>query len=383
MSAAGRRSPWWLLSRRRTIRPGAVIGAVLLVVAGLWGARELPAGDVPRGWETHRVGETGTVAAPGDWEAATFDPPGGQGACERTGAEGLLVIEAGLWDACPRRSSPPRLVVGWSAAGIAPDELAAGARVEVAGQPARRVEDPRIGHPGGVAVPGYALVVPSLELHVLVRDEVPEEVAAGVQDSLDRRGGPHEDRSWVLEDRDPPGSAQGALWAVDTEARVYPLAPELDEEIDFSRRWPANTEDAVAHAWVAGDRLRVASGGPGRQGVSVLVHEGAIRAMHFTPDGSALLWLEEDADGPMLGVARWQGPERLLAGERPAVELRSAEGLPAGLDRGVLDVEEQDGDTRVIVPGASVGRDGEWTLRLDGRGSDVEVPDEVRFARRR
>ena len=87
-------------------------------------------------------------------------------------------------------------------------------------------------------MPGTAYVVPSLGVHLLVRDEVPGEVADELPTTLHRDGGADTEVVWFLsETRDrqaPTSDADPGLWVVDAEARVYPLVDDLDVPLDLA-----------------------------------------------------------------------------------------------------------------------------------------------------
>ncbi|MFP4636671.1 MAG: hypothetical protein ACLFRD_12470, partial [Nitriliruptoraceae bacterium] len=248
------RSTW--ATRRRKAR---VLAAIVVVGLLGWIVADQVTGRVPSGWQEHRVGAGGSIAVPDDWEATTFDPPDGEGACQREDAAGVLVAEAGLWDACPDRSEPPRVIVGWSAVNIAPDDLEDAESIEVAGEPALRIDEPRLVDPDDRRFSGEALLVPSLELHLLIHDEVDDSTAERIAATLHRPDGPDRDLAHVLEHPRPDGGTQ--LWVLDADARAYPLARHLPE-LDISRPWPRNGPEQVAHAWVTDDQLRLTAGGP-------------------------------------------------------------------------------------------------------------------------
>lgn len=384
---------------------GALVGGAWLGAIGLGVLDD----RTPRGWERHSIGPAASVAAPQDWLVTSFEDARGSetdglaedldaGRCARPDAPGVLLIEAGLWDACPEQAQPPRLVAAWGLPGVDPARLAEAERTEVAGEPARRLDDPEVAAPEGVRVPGEAVVVPALEASLLIRDEVPGEVAERAADSLARDGGPDDDLARVAVGSSPQDPDAEAFWVVDAHARVYPLADPIEEDVAFWEHWPGTTTHAVAHAWVTDQGIRVAAGGPDREPTEVLAQDGEIGPAAWDQDGNTLVWLADDPGvgpeegGRMLVLARWGDADRVAEGDEPVLQHHRAAALPADLDLdrvalGIYDADDPDtpdvtGDASGEVvwlrsTGDDLERDRVLELRRDEHG--LRVPDGARF----
>lgn len=409
-------------TRTRWLLGVAVLGAGLAAGAALLAAGSN--GAVPDGWTAHGLGDGGQIALPQAWELVTGGAsPGTDDPCAST-APGVVVRESSLVDRCgPDASVPTRTVVTTNRPGVPATALSDAQRVEVAGQAALRLEDPPFG-PDRERVPGAAYVVPSLGLHLLVRDEVPADVAGQLPDTLHLDAGPDDEVVWFVSDTGGRDTALAdpdpGLWVVDAEARAYPLVEELEVPLERAIPWPAAAPDQVAHAWIGEDRLRAVIGGHDRD-TAVLVEEDDVTSATFTDNGSTLVWLGAtppqpasgepsgaeapsgetsgaDASGTAatdgggeatqpvtVGLARWGHSESLAAGEEPRIEEHTVHGLPVAvdLDDVLLEIDSSGGATtlRVITTSAGVVHP-PHELELEHDEADRRLPADARFEER-
>ena len=387
---------------------GAALVAALATGAVLAGAG---GGHVPDGWSAHGLGDGGQLAVPDHWQVVDGGPSAGAEDPCASAAEGVLVVEASLVDRCGAHAAEPtRAIASWNRPGVPAAALAEAERIEVAGHPGLRLDDPPVGEDRD-AVPGTAYVVPSLAVHLLVRDEVPDDVADQLPTTLHRDGGSDTEVVWFLSDtgdRHAPTSdsdADPGLWVVDADARVYPLVDELEVPVELAVPWPEATPDQVAHGWVGNDRLRVAVGGFERDTSMVVAEDGPVAAAAFTANGSTLLWLEatrdstaaggaevegsdpgdHDGSAVTVGLARWGEADELAEGSEPQIARHRVDGLPADLDldRILVEIDTVGGETTAqVLDGSTDIVERAWELELEHDGPDRRLPKDARFVER-